>query len=131
MPRKLAQYSKKNTDLAERERRAVDLFNAKEVQRIDNSYCVDNAIDRTHFVEVHLLVKRATIKHEQRSFKETSPPRVPLRHKNAHGLQHRTTWACSIKGLHLVKGRAVSLRLRLTKLSEHLNTSLFYHFRKT
>lgn len=50
---------KTHTDLAERERRAVDLFNAKEVQRIDDTYSVDNAIDRTHFVEVNLLVNKA------------------------------------------------------------------------
>ena len=60
------------TNLAERERRAVDLFHSEKVQRIDNPYCVDNAIDRPHLMEVHLPAVRAAIKVNARRRKNLS-----------------------------------------------------------
>lgn len=53
-----------STDLAEGERRAADLFNAEKMQRIDDSYCVDDAVDCPYLVKMHLLVKWATAENQ-------------------------------------------------------------------
>lgn len=46
-------------DLAERECRAEDFFDAEQVKRVDNSDGVDDAINCTHFVKMHLAKKKS------------------------------------------------------------------------